>query len=114
MKARSIKYEFFISLFTLPKNIRKIPIVCRDAIHRKYDSNIRTGLLCRIYRLPDILKSHEGFSMSEIKKRKDGYKKLLNYMDDYWNVPMSERTITPEFMYQLKNVPVSFLELKNK
>lgn len=114
MKSRSMKYEFPIALFNLPKNIRKIPIVCRETFHRKYDSDLRLGLLCRVYRLPDILKSNEDFPKSEIQKRKDGYKKLLNYMDDYWGVPMCDRTISPELMYQLKNVPVTFFKSDNK
>ncbi len=114
MKSRSIKYEFPISLFDLPRNIRKIPIVCREVFHRKYDYELRLSLLCRVYRLPDLLKSNQDFPQSEIHKRIDGYKKLLNFMDDYWEVPMSERTITPELMYQLKNVPAKFFKLNGE
>ena len=33
-------------------------------------------------------------------------KKLLNYLDGYWNTSMEDRTITPELMKKLKTVPV--------
>ncbi len=31
--------------------------------------------------------------------------KMLRFMDDYWNVSVQDRTITPEFMQQLKTTP---------
>lgn len=114
MHSRSMKYSFPISLFKLPKAIKKIPVECREAFKREYDRDTRIALLCRIYRLPDLLKDNKDFPKSEIRKRKEGYSKLLKFMDDYWKVPTSERTITPELMHQLKTVPTTFYPLDKK
>lgn len=114
MHSRSMKYSFPISFFKLPRAIRKIPVECREAFRRKYDRDTRIALLCRIYRLPDLLKDNKDFPKSEIRKQKEGYSKLLKFMDDYWEVPITERTITPELMHKLKTVPTTYYPLDNK
>lgn len=114
MHSRSIKYIFPISFFKLPRAIRKIPVECREVFKRKYDRDSRIALLCRIYRLPDLLKDNKDFPRTEILKQKEGYSKLLRFMDDYWEVPISERTITPELMHKLKTVPTTYYPLDNQ
>lgn len=114
MHSRSMKYSFPISFFKLPRAIRKIPVECREAFRRKYDRDTRIALLCRIYRLPDLLKDNKDFPKSEIRKQKEGYSKLLKFMDDYWEVPITERTITPELMHKLKTVPTTYYPLDNR
>ena len=114
MHSRSMKYSVPISFFKLPRAIRKIPVECREAFRRKYDRDTRIALLCRIYRLPDLLKDNKDFPKSEIRKQKEGYSKLLKFMDDYWEVPITERTITPELMHKLKTVPTTYYPLDNR
>lgn len=33
---------------------------------------------------------------------------MLKVMENYWKMPDEDRTITPELMYKLKNVPMTF------
>lgn len=110
MKSRSLKFIYPLSFLKLPKYLYKIPVECREVLHRKYSYDNRLRLLCTVYKLPDLLKNHKEFSAGEIMRRRDGYLKLLNYMDDYWKVPKDQRNITPDLMYKLKTVPTTFFK----
>jgi len=70
-------------------------------------------LLVRVYKTPELLKQMAKFSQSDVKQRKEGYSKMLKVMEDYWKMPNEDRTITPELMYKLKNVPTTFFLLNS-
>ncbi len=110
-KSRSMRYLFDISIFNLPKCLRKIPKDCREAFDRKYSYDAWISLLVRVYKIPELLKQRAEFSQSDVKQRKEGYSKMLKVMEDYWEMPNEVRTITPELMYKLKNVPTTFFPL---
>ena len=84
LKSRCINYKFDISLFRLPKEVQKIPIACRESFDRKYVSDVRFSILFRIYRLPNLLREDKRFSQADIRNKKEGYKKLLRFLDEYW------------------------------
>ena len=110
-KSRSIGYYFDISIFKLPKQLKKIPTDFREVFPREYSYETRRAILCRVYREPDfidnpILKNHW-------KKSQEYSKKLLAYLDHYWSTPKEDCIITPELMKMLKTVPVSSFFNKN-
>lgn len=107
-KSRALDYKYELSFCKLPRALRKISKECRDAFTRTYSREARLNLLCSVYRIPGLLKSSGKLDAIEIAKRKDGYSKMQKFMDDYWQVPVEDRTITPEFMYKLKTVPCNF------
>lgn len=111
MKQRSMKYLFPISLFNLQRQIKKIPEDCRYGVERKYSRDARLNLLYSVYRIPDLLRNNKSFPQDHVLKQKEGYTKLLRFMDDYWDVPVADRTITPELMHKLKTVPANYFPL---
>lgn len=58
-KSRSIPYWQNISLFKIPKELRKIPIDFRETFPRKYSYDTRLAILCRVYRGPDFISKKE-------------------------------------------------------
>jgi len=66
------------------------------------------NLLCGVYRLLDLLKENKEFTKSKIKKMRKGCSEMQKFMDDYWEIPLAERTITPGMMSKLKTVPTTF------
>lgn len=104
-KSRSIPYYYNISVFRLPRSLRKIPNEFRETFPREYSNITRISILCRIYKSPDFIHSAE--EKKYWKKRQEYSKIILYYLDNYWNTPKNDRTITPELMYKLKTVPVN-------
>lgn len=111
IKSRALDYKYKLSFCRLPRKLRKIPKVCREALERKYSKEARLYLLCMVYRGPDLLKSIGKSNAIEISKMKDGYSKMQKFMDDYWKIPIKERIITPEMMYKLKTVPSNMISV---
>ncbi len=104
-KSRSIGYYINIPILKLPKSLKKIPADFRETFSRGYSFDTRMAILCRIYREPDFIKEEK---LKEHWRKSQKYaKKLLNYLDYYWNTPREECVISGEFMRQLKTVPVS-------
>lgn len=109
-KSRSMRYIFDISIFKLSKYLRKIPKECREAFDRKYSYDAWISLLVRVYKIPELLKQRAELSKSDAVQRKDGYSKLLKFMEDYWKMSNEDRIITPELMYKIKTVPITFFQ----
>lgn len=110
-KSRSINYDFELSFCKLPKYLKKIPIECREAFSRKYDYKAREALLIRIYNLPESISKIPTLKGIDSSKFKSGCSRLLDFMNDYWNVPSNDRVITPELMKKLKAVSPRFFPL---
>ena len=104
-KSRSIPYYYNIPILRLPKPLRKIPDGFRETFPREYSYATRLAILCRVYRDPDFI--HDKELKEHWKKQKMYSKKLLNYLDSYWNTPKKDKSITPELMKKLKTVPVN-------
>lgn len=105
IKSRSIPYYYNISIFRLPKPLRKIPEDFRETFSREYSYSTRLAILCRVYRDLDISDNEK---LKKHWKNQQMYSKiLLNYLDNYWSTPKKDRIITPELMKKLKTVPVS-------
>lgn len=104
-KSRSLRYYYDISIFKLPKQLKKIPEDFRETYSRKYSYEQRRALLCRIYRKPDFITNVE--EVSQWKKTQDYSKVLLDYLDYYWKTPKEDRVISGEYMYKLQTVPVT-------
>lgn len=113
-KSRSINYDFELSFFKLPKYLRKIPIDCREAFKRQYSYESRINLLVKAYRLPKLIEADMDIEQVDILKLKKGYSKMQKIMDNYWNIPTKERTITPELMRKLKTVPITCFPIDKK
>lgn len=103
-KSRSIPYYYSVPIFRLPKPLRKIPDNFRETFPREYSYDTRLAILCRIYRKTDFI--YDKKIKEHWEKQQVYTKKLLNYLDGYWNTSMEDRTITPELMKKLKTVPV--------
>ena len=88
----------------MPKPLRKIPDNFRETFPREYSYDTRLAILCRIYRKTDFI--YDKKIKEHWEKQQVYTKKLLNYLDGYWNTSMEDRTITPELMKKLKTVPV--------
>lgn len=110
-KSRNIKYDFELSFCKLPQYLRKIPIECREAFQREYSYEARMNLLIRVYKLPELIKQDLHFPATSISKMKAGYSKMQKFMDDYWNIPLKDRAITPELMKVLKSVSAKFFAI---
>lgn len=110
-KSRNLKYNYVLSFCKLPHYLRKIPFNCRNVFERIYRKEARFTLLFTAYQMPELLKKDYGLSASEIAKRKSGYSKMQTFMDDYWEVPVAERTITPKMMQELKKAKSELLQI---
>ena len=103
-----ITYAINIPLFALPKVLRKIPVEYRETFPRQYSIETRRAVLCRIYRDPDdFIVDHT--LREQWKNRQQYYKKILKFLDYYWDTPKEDLKITPLLMHQLKTVPVNQL-----
>lgn len=103
--SRKIHYDFELSFCKLPKYLKKIPIECREVYQRKYTREGRINLLIGAYRMPELIRQDMKSQEINISKIKNGYVQMQRFMDDYWNIPLEERSISPEFMNKLKTVP---------
>lgn len=110
-KSRSLKYFFNLSIFRIPKQLRKIPTDFREIFPREYSYDTRLAILCRVYRDPDFIENPK--LKDHWKKTQEYSRKLLDYLDHYWCVPKEDCTITPELMRMLKTVPVNSFFDKN-
>ena len=61
--------------------------------------------------MPEWLKEKAEFSIKDIVERKEGNSKFQKFMDDYWEIPKSQRIITPELMHKIKTVQTSFFTI---
>ncbi|MGN8774593.1 DUF4238 domain-containing protein [Candidatus Weimeria sp. HCP3S3_B5] len=103
-----ITYAINIPLFALPKALRKIPVEYRETFPRQYSIETRREVLCRIYRNPDdFIVDHT--LRERWKNGQQYYKKILKFLDYYWDTPKEDLNITPLLMHQLKTVPVNQL-----
>lgn len=103
-KSRSIPYYYTIPFLHLPVQLKKIPVAFRETFDRKYSYDTRLAILCRIYGTPDFANNSE--LMEHWKKQKNYSKKLLKYLDSYWNTPKEDTIITPNLMNELKKVRI--------
>ena len=113
-KSRSMHYDFELSFCKLPKYLMKIPNECREAFKRQYSFEARINLLVRVYRLPELIKQNKALAQVNSSKMKDGYSKMQKFMDIYWNIPVKDRSITPQLMCKLKTVPTNFFTIDKK
>lgn len=110
-KSRSMHYNFEISFLHLPRYLKKIPKDCRAAFNRRYSFEARLNLLISMYRVPELMKNNPDIPYVNIAERKAGYTKMQRYMDDYWKIPMADRTITPEMMKKIKTIEASWFPI---
>lgn len=104
-RSRSMEYYFDITLFKLPRQLRRIPENFRETFPRQYNKETRIAILCRIYRGPDFYEDEDKKKWwSECQKYA---KKILNYLDYYWETPSEDCSISADLMHKLKTVPVN-------
>jgi len=106
--SRAVPYAFPILFCAIFRELRKIPKNCRDVIFRTYSDEIWMQQLFKAYRMPSLLKNHNTFSPAEIDKFKDGSMKMLRFMMEYWEIPIKDRTITPELISKINNLGVEY------
>lgn len=75
------------------------------------DGGWRWRLLKLAYGM-DAIERKVGVPEAEIRKHKDNYRKLLDYMDDYWRTPNGKRVITPQMMRNLRAQRGTFMPIK--
>jgi hypothetical protein len=103
-----IPYKFSLSFCDLIKTARNIPADCREPMSRIYKEEFWKKLIFSAYILPDLLKKNDDFPKSLLKERKEGYKKMLHYMEHYWELPAEKRQVTPDLLksFSSKYFPV--------
>ena len=72
------------------------------------------NLLISTYKVPELIKENEYLGQIDSSKMKMGYSKMQRFMDDYWNIPVNQRAITPELMYKIKTVSTKFFPVNNR
>lgn len=94
MKSRSIPYEKVLKMFRLPEIFKKIPVESRDVFPRKYEKKYRDAIVLRASTIRSLYLKELGDKITkyDAKRIQSGYRKLLDFYDDYWGVPMEERT----------------------
>lgn len=114
INSRGMHYNFELSFCKIPRYLMKIPKECREAFDRQYSSAARKNLLFRVYVLPKLIKENPDCSQINISKIQDGYAKMQKFMDIYWNIPDNERTISPEYMKEIKKLSTVFFPVDKK
>jgi len=97
--SRITPYEIRLNFFSEPKQFRKLPQQCRDSLPRKYDKRFRHKLLVAKAQYPEIYRNHikgvivDGKSMTSFDRKMvvKGYQTVIEFMDNYWDVPAEER-----------------------
>lgn len=102
LHTRRIPYVFELSFCALPKLIKRVPKECRDLFPRAYTIEAWYKLLVQEYRIPDLLKKEHKLDKQTVAERKKGYSNLRTYLENYWEIPIKERTISPTLMRQIK------------
>lgn len=112
-KSRVVTYDYELSFCKLPKYLRKIPNDCRLVYNRKFNYDARKSLLVGAYVIPNLIAQNPAYGKIDVSKLRDGYLKMQQFMDDYWNVPKEDRTITPELMRELKSTRLSYYPVRD-
>ena len=102
LHTRRIPYVFELSFCALPKLIKRVPKECRDLFPRAYTKEAWFKLLVQEYRIPDLLKNEHKMDSQTVAERKKGYSNLRTYLENYWEIPIKERTISPTLMRKIK------------
>lgn len=97
--SRITPYEIRLNFFSEPMQFRKLPQQCRDTLPRKYDKGFRHKLLVAKAKYPEIYRNHikgmtvDGKSMTSYDRKMvvKGYQTVIEFMDNYWDVPAEER-----------------------
>lgn len=94
MKSRSIPYAKELMMLRLPKIFKKIPVESRDVFPRKYEKKYRDAIVMRASIIRSLYQKELGDKVTkyDAKMIQNGYRKLLEFYDAYWEVPMEERT----------------------
>jgi len=108
IRSRAVPYAFPISFCAISRVLRKIPNNCRDVVLRTYSDEIWIMQLFKAYSMPSLLKKHNTVPPAEIDKFKDGSMKMLRFMMEYWEIPIKDRTITPELISKINNLGVEY------
>ncbi|MDZ5014209.1 DUF4238 domain-containing protein [Clostridium perfringens] len=114
IKSRNIDYDFKLSFLKLPKELNEIPKMCKYAIKREYTYDSWIWLLAKTYLTPNEIKKNPDCKQLDTKKIKKGYSKVQRFMNDYWNVPYSMRTITSELMKRINSYKLSYIKVNNE
>jgi hypothetical protein len=112
--SRTIPFYFPLSFCALPKSFRKIISDSRVAFPRDYSFAAWFKLLVAAYQIPELMKSNHSLvdiPNEKIKRLKDGNIKMLKFAEDYWNIPLKDRTITPILMKQIKTTCADYWPL---
>lgn len=90
----NIPYMVHLKMLTLPQVFKKIPIESRETFPRKYDKKYRDALFSTVQCIRAIYKQTIGNNKTNYDRKRieKGYKALLDFYDDYWDVPEKERT----------------------
>ena len=107
----ALNFEYPLSFIRLPRQIRKISPDYRDALPREYSIKWRERLLRESYGLRGIQDAR--LSAGKLQRHRDEYKKLLKFMDTYWNTPKEDMTITPRHMQELQSTGNVYVPINN-
>ena len=92
MSNKRIIHDCNLSFTYLSHEIRKIPLVCREAVPRIWEKGWQDKLRNKEIILPQIMRSHReekekpGLSIKEIKR---GCRLMSNYAEKYWRMHIS-------------------------
>lgn len=114
LHTRRIPYVFELSFCALPKLIKRVPKECRNLYPRTYREEAWHKLLFQEYRLPELLKEEHKIDAQTAKEWKKGYSSMRAYLEDYWEVPAKDRTITPTMMRGIKTCRTTFFQIANR
>ena len=112
LHTQRMPYVFELSFCARPKLIKRVPKECRDLYPRTYREEAWHKLLFQEYRLPESLKEEHKIDAQTAKEWKKGYSSMRAYLEDYWEVPAKNRTITPTMMRGIKLVERPFSKLQ--
>lgn len=95
MHSHAMDYRYNLSFCRFRKEVNSIPENCKSGCRRQFEMSSRWNLLCDAYMSKElIIKRHGITNKQEYKKIREGYIKIQKFMDNYWDIPMKERTIT--------------------
>ena len=91
---KSVFYYYDLSFLKLPKNLTKINTIFRHPLPRIFTKEAYDSLKFFTY-LPAKINRHlpDCYNTKEAKKQKSKY---LSFIEDYWNIPLNDRTILPK------------------
>lgn len=108
MHSKKLRYTYQISFLKLPHDMKKIPLECREVFPRKYDRNEWIKLCVLQYQFPKRME--KDIAAIDRGKMEKGYALLRKCMENYWNMPLEERTITPILMKNILSTQTRFFK----